>query len=86
MDDKVRYEVRVLGQLGPAARRAVAEMSVEVMSQATVLSGAFDQAALHEVFKRIQALGLELFAMTRNPHGARHHRPCKKPSPMTRQG
>ena len=65
MDDKVRYEVRVLGQLGPAARRAVAEMSVEVMSQATVLSGAFDQAALHDVLERVQALGLEVVEVRR---------------------
>lgn len=75
MDEKVAYEVRVLGQLGPAARQAIAEMSLQVKPQATVLSGAFDQAGLHDVFERIQGFGLELLDVHRHPHGERRHRP-----------
>jgi hypothetical protein len=65
MDEKVAYEVRVLGQLGPAGRQAIAEMSLEVKPSATVLSGAFDQAALHDVLERVQALGLEVVEVRR---------------------
>ena len=75
MDEKVAYEVRVLGQLWPAARQAIAEMSLEVKPSATVLCGAFDQAGLHVVFKRIQALGLELLAVRRHSLCERRHQP-----------
>ena len=75
MHEKVAYEVRVLGPLGPAACQAIAEMSLEVKRSATVLSGAFDQAGLHDVFERIQALGLELVEVRRGRHAGRRHRP-----------
>jgi hypothetical protein len=65
MGEKVAYQVRVMGQLGPAARQAIADMSVEVMCPATVLSGALDQAGLHDVLERIQALGFELVDVRR---------------------
>lgn len=77
MDEKVAYEVRVLGQLGPAARQAIAEMSLEVKPPSTVLSGAFDQAGLHDVLERIEALGLELVEVRRDPHPAGRHQPDK---------
>jgi hypothetical protein len=62
---KVEYEVRVLGQIGPAAREAFADVAVEVEPPATVLSGTLDQAALHGLLERIQALGLELVDIRR---------------------
>jgi hypothetical protein len=62
---KVEYEVRVLGPVGPAAREAFADVAVEVEPSATVLSGALDQAALHGLLERIQALGLELVDVRR---------------------
>jgi hypothetical protein len=62
---KVEYEVRVLGQIGPAAREAFADVEVEVEPPATVLSGALDQAGLHGLLERIQALGLELVDIRR---------------------
>ena len=65
MDERVAYEVRVLGQLGPAARQAMAEMSVEVVTPATVLSGTLDEAGLLDVLERIQALGLEVVEVRR---------------------
>ena len=62
---KVGYEVRVLGQVGSAAREAFADVAVEVEPSETVLSGELDQAALHGVLERIQALGLELVDVRR---------------------
>jgi hypothetical protein len=46
------------GSTGTRRSPATAEMSVEVIAPATVLSGVFDQAGLHDVFARVQALGL----------------------------
>jgi hypothetical protein len=62
---KVGYEVRVLGQVGPAAREAFADVAVEVEPSETVLTGELDQAALHGLLERIQALGLELVDVRR---------------------
>lgn len=62
---KVEYEVRVLGQVGPAAREAFADVAVEVEPAATVLTGEMDQAALHGLLERIAALGLELVDIRR---------------------
>ncbi|HEU4997657.1 MAG TPA: hypothetical protein VFT68_01830 [Lapillicoccus sp.] len=62
---KVGYEVRVVGQVGAAAREAFADVAVEVEPSETVLSGELDQAALHGLLERIQALGLELVDIRR---------------------
>ena len=62
---KVEYEVRVLGQVGPAAREAFADVAVEVEPPSTVLTGEMDQAALHGLLERIQALGLEIVDIRR---------------------
>ncbi len=62
---KLVYEVRVIGEVGPAARAAFADVAVEVEPPATVLSGELDQAALHGLIERIEALGLELVDIRR---------------------
>ena len=62
---KLVYEVRVIGEVGPAARQAFADVAVEVEPPATVLSGELDQAALHGLIERIEALGLELVDIRR---------------------
>ena len=56
----VHYQVRVRGRVGPAASEAFADFGVHVEPTATVLSGAFDQAALHGLLARVRSLGLEL--------------------------
>lgn len=61
----VEYEVRVLGQIGPAAREAFEGIAVHVEPSTTVLSGTLDQAALQSLIERIQALGLELVDIRR---------------------
>jgi hypothetical protein len=66
MSVPVAYEVRVRGRVGLAAREALTEFAVHVEPPATVLSGTLDQAALHGLLARIQALGLELVEVRRN--------------------
>ena len=60
-----RYEVRVAGAVGDAAREAFAGLAVDIEPTCTVLSGDLDQAALHGLLDRIQALGLELVDVKR---------------------
>lgn len=66
MSGPVAYEVRVVGQVGPDAHEALTEFAVRVEPPATVLSGTLDQAALHGLLARIQALGLELVDVRRS--------------------
>jgi hypothetical protein len=61
----VTYEIRVVGTLGPAAKEAFADLAVETEAASTVLTGDLDQAALHGLIDRVQALGLELVDIRR---------------------
>jgi hypothetical protein len=54
------YEIRVVGSLGPAAREAFADVSVDIEPTTTVLTGRLSQADLHALLDRIRGLGLEL--------------------------
>jgi hypothetical protein len=63
------YEIRVLGALGPAAREAFTGLLVDVEPTTTVLTGDFDQAALHGLLDRVRALGLELVDVKLSPGG-----------------
>lgn len=66
---RANYEVRVAGVIGPAARKAFDDLTIRVEPTATVLAGSLDQAALHGLIERIQALGLELLDIKRIPSG-----------------
>jgi hypothetical protein len=62
------YEIRVRGHLGQAMRRAFPALYAEIRDGDTLLRGAVaDQAALHGVLARIEALGLELLELRRLP-------------------
>lgn len=61
------YEIRVVGSLGPAARDAFTDVTVEVEPTATVLCGDLDQAGLHALLDRVRALGLELMDIRQIP-------------------
>lgn len=63
------YEIRVTGALGPAAREAFADMTLEVEPATTVLTGDLDQSALHALLDRVRALGLELVDVKQAPPG-----------------
>jgi len=56
-----RYEIRVRGTMGDAVLKRFEEFEVEVAPVETVLTGTIrDQAELHGLLARIEALGLEL--------------------------
>ena len=62
-----RYEIRVMGSLGPAAGQAFPGLAVEVGPTVTVLSGDLDQHGLPVLLDRMHAMGLELVGIRREP-------------------
>lgn len=54
------YEIRLAGQLDATREAAFAELNVAPHRLATVITGEFDQAALHGLLERILLLGLDL--------------------------
>lgn len=72
----MRYEIRVEGRLTQAWADWFDGLSVSLMGDETVLSGAVtDQAALHGVLRRIRDLGLPLVSVRRI--GRRRARPAQ---------
>jgi hypothetical protein len=62
------YEIRVRGHLGETLLGAFPDLHAEVRGGETVLAGALrDQAALYGVLAQLEALGLELLAVSRLP-------------------
>jgi hypothetical protein len=58
------YEFRVRGHLGPTLLQAFPDLDAEMRGKFTLLRGIVrDQAALHGILARLQALGLELVDM-----------------------
>jgi hypothetical protein len=60
-----RYEIRVAGQLDETAASMLAGLDVSTRGTVTIITGEFDQAALHGLFERIRSLGLELIEARR---------------------
>ena len=54
------YEIRIAGRLDEATMIVFAGLDVAFRGQVTVISGEFDQAALHGLLERIRSLGLDL--------------------------
>jgi hypothetical protein len=68
----VNYQIRIRGQLGRTMRTAFPDLHAQTQGQDTLLGGALaDQAALHGVLARIEALGLELLEVRRLDSGDR---------------
>jgi hypothetical protein len=68
----VKYAFRIQGHLGPSMLSAFPDLRSEVDGQDTVLSGEVpDQAALHGVLSKIEAMGLELVEVRRLPTDAK---------------
>jgi hypothetical protein len=62
------YEIRIKGRMSAQLLSAFEGMDATVQSVETVLRGpVVDQAALHGLLDRIQALGLELVEVRRLP-------------------
>ncbi|MFI1920379.1 hypothetical protein [Nocardia sp. NPDC020380] len=61
------YRIRVRGRLGEMLLGAFPDLRAESSGAETVLAGTLpDQAALHGVLSRIEALGLELLEVRRS--------------------
>ena len=60
-----RYRIIVSGRLGKTTRVVFEDLCVESDGANTGLAGELDQAGLYGVLDRIQALGLELVAVSR---------------------
>jgi hypothetical protein len=54
------YEIRVAGQFNEACVAAFAGLDVASRDGVVVITGEFDQAALHGLLERIRLLGLDL--------------------------
>ena len=54
------YEIRIADQLDEATLTSFAGLDVTVRAGVTVITGQFDQAALHGMLERIRSLGLDL--------------------------
>jgi hypothetical protein len=68
-----RYEIRIAGPLDEATMAAFGAADAAVRGDVTVITGDFDQAALHGLLERIRVLGLELVDV-RRVRGARNRR------------
>jgi hypothetical protein len=67
----VNYAIRIRGHLGPSMLSAFPDLGSQVDGQDTVLSGDVpDQAALHGILSKIEAMGLELVEVRRVPTDA----------------
>jgi hypothetical protein len=67
----VNYQIRVRGRLGRTMRIAFPALDAQAQGEDTVLTGPLtDQAALYGVLAQIEALGLELLEVRREPHGS----------------
>jgi hypothetical protein len=68
---RTSYEIHIKGRVSEQLLGAFEGMDATVQSVETVLRGpVLDQAALHGLLDRIQALGLELVEVRRLPEGA----------------
>ena len=66
--DSIIYEIHIKGRMSAQLLAAFEGMDATVQSVETVLRGpVVDQAALHGLLDRIQALGLELVEVRRLP-------------------
>jgi hypothetical protein len=73
----VNYQILVRGRLGRTMRAAFPDLHARAQSQDTLLTGALpDQAALHGVLARIEALGLELLEVRRLEGGTGANHPA----------
>jgi hypothetical protein len=59
------YLITVRGRLSPALAEAFGGLNVTFAPSSTAFRGDLDQAALHGVLERIEALGLELLEVRR---------------------
>ena len=61
------YEIRIAGRLDETTRAAFAGLEVTYRDGETLITGQFDQAALHGMLEMIRSLGLDLLEARRVP-------------------
>jgi hypothetical protein len=67
---ETHYEIRIRGRVSPAVLKTFDPLESDVERVETVLHGPVrDQAELHGLLHRLQALGLELVEVRRLPEG-----------------
>ena len=59
------YQIRIAGRLGEPTLESFAGLDVTFHAGVTVVTGQFDQAALHGLLERIRSLGLDLLEARR---------------------
>ena len=60
MSTQPTYEIRIAGQLDETTLGSLAGLDVTCRDGVTVITGQFDQAALHGMLEMIRSLGLDL--------------------------
>ena len=68
------YEIRIAGLLDAATATAFAGLDMTTRGAVTVITGEFDQAALHGLLEKIRLLGLDLVE-ARRIRGAQRRQP-----------
>jgi hypothetical protein len=59
------YEIRIAGQLDETTITAFAGLAVTSRGEVTIITGQFDQAALHGLLEMIRSLGLDFLEARR---------------------
>lgn len=59
------YEIRIAGRVDEATLTSFAGLTVRLRGEVTVVTGQFDQAALHGILEMIRSLGLDLLEARR---------------------
>lgn len=59
------YEIRIAGRVDETALTSFAGLTVRLCDEVTVVTGQFDQAALHGMLELIRSLGLDLLEARR---------------------
>ena len=63
-----KYEIRVIGSLGPAPGTGLRRPAAHVGPSVTVVSGDLDRLGLQVLLNRMYAMGLELVSLKREPN------------------
>jgi hypothetical protein len=68
MNRSAQYQIRIEGKLDERWLRSFEGLDVASSpSNQTIISGEFDQSALHGLFNRIRDLGITLISVQRHP-------------------
>jgi hypothetical protein len=59
------YQIRIAGRFDQTPITAFADLTVTSCGEVTVITGQFDQAALHGLLEMIRSLGLDLLEARR---------------------